>query len=37
MLKEDLENILAENKKTGNVQLIRYINDIHVMAIFIAC
>ena len=37
-MKEDLKNILAKKKKekTGNVQL-GYIDDIHVMGIFIAC
>jgi hypothetical protein len=35
-LKENLKFILAEKEKTGNVQL-RYIEDIHVMVVFVAC
>jgi hypothetical protein len=34
--KKNPKNYFAEKKKTRNVQ-IRYIEDIHVMGVFIAC
>jgi hypothetical protein len=34
--KRESENYFGRKEKTGNVQL-RYIEDIHVMVVFIAC
>jgi hypothetical protein len=36
LLKENLKIILVKKEKTGNVQL-GYIEDIHVMVVFVAC